>query len=108
MGRNAKNNDVLTLQYAHKEDVWLHARDVSGSHVIIKAQSGTSIPMQVIEYAARIAAYYSQRKNDGLCPVSYTFKKYIRKIKGAAPGSVRMDREEVIMVEPLKQTEVNW
>lgn len=108
MGRNAKNNDVLTLQYAHKDDVWLHARDVSGSHVIIKAISGKIIPMHVIEYAARIAAYYSQRKNDSLCPVSFTFKKYIRKIKGAAPGSVRMDREEVVMVEPLKQSEVNW
>jgi predicted ribosome quality control (RQC) complex YloA/Tae2 family protein len=108
MGRNAKNNDLLTLQYAHKEDVWLHARDVSGSHVIIKAISGKMIPMHVIEYAARIAAYYSQRKNDRLCPVSYTFKKYIRKIKGAAPGSVRMDREEVVMVEPMNQSEVNW
>jgi predicted ribosome quality control (RQC) complex YloA/Tae2 family protein len=44
MGRNARNNDVLTLQFARKEDLWLHAKDVSGSHVVIRQQSGQNFP----------------------------------------------------------------
>lgn len=100
IGKNAANNELLTLKYAHKDDLWLHARDVSGSHVVIKHQAGKAFPKEVIERAAEIAAFYSQRKTDSLCPVSYTTKKYIRKVKGTAVGSVRMDREEVLMVVP--------
>ncbi|MCU0416091.1 MAG: NFACT RNA binding domain-containing protein [Cytophagaceae bacterium] len=100
IGKNAANNELLTLKYAHKEDLWLHARDVSGSHVVIKHQPGKSFPMHVIERAAQIAAFYSQRKTDSLCPVSYTFKKYVRKVKGTPIGSVRVEREDVVMVVP--------
>jgi predicted ribosome quality control (RQC) complex YloA/Tae2 family protein len=100
VGRNAANNELLTLKYAHKDDLWLHARDVPGSHVIIKFQSGKTFPQDVIEQAASLAAYYSTRKNDSLCPVSYTQKKYVRKFKGGAIGSIKMDREDVVMVVP--------
>lgn len=103
IGKNAANNELLTLKYAHKDDLWLHARDVSGSHVVIKHQAGKTFPKEVIERAAEIAAFYSQRKTDSLCPVSYTTKKYIRKVKGTAVGSVRMDREEVLMVVPKSE-----
>jgi predicted ribosome quality control (RQC) complex YloA/Tae2 family protein len=103
IGKNAANNELLTLKYTHKDDLWLHARDVSGSHVVIKHQAGKPFPKEVIERAAEIAAFYSQRKTDSLCPVSYTTKKYIRKVKGTAVGSVRMDREEVLMVVPKSE-----
>lgn len=98
IGRNAKNNDVLTKQYAFKEDLWLHARDVSGSHVVIKNQPGKKIPAPVIERAAELAAFYSKRKNDSLCPVIVTPKKYVRKLKGMPEGAVIVDKEEVVMV----------
>lgn len=98
IGRNAKNNDLLTKQYAHKEDLWLHARDVSGSHVVIKHQSGKKFPSPVIERAAELAAFYSKRKNDSLCPVIVTPKKYVRKLKGMAEGAVIVDKEDVVMV----------
>ena len=75
IGRNAKNNDLLTKQYAFKEDLWLHARDVSGSHVVIKNQPGKKFPAPVIERAAELAAFYSKRKTDSLCPVIVTPKK---------------------------------
>jgi len=101
VGRNAGANDQLTLKYSYKDDLWLHAKDVAGSHVLIKYQSGKNFPKDVIEYAARLAAYNSKRKNESLCPVAYTLKKYVRKRKGDPPGAVVVEREEVILVEPL-------
>jgi predicted ribosome quality control (RQC) complex YloA/Tae2 family protein len=100
IGRNAKNNDLLTKQHAFKEDLWLHARDVAGSHVIIKYQPGKKFPTTVIERAAELAAFYSKRKTDSLCPVIVTPKKYVRKPKGLPEGAVIIDKEDVIMVVP--------
>lgn len=105
VGRNAANNELLTLKYAHKDDLWLHARNVPGSHVVIKYQAGKPFPQEVIEKAAALSAYYSTLKNDSLCPVSYTQKKYVRKLKGGALGSMKMEREEVIMVVPQELQE---
>ncbi|QMU29742.1 NFACT RNA binding domain-containing protein [Adhaeribacter radiodurans] len=100
VGKSAQNNDVLTQQFTFKEDLWLHAKDVSGSHVVIKYQAGKTFPEPVIYKAAQLAAYYSKRKTDSLCPVLYTPKKYVRKPKGAAPGQVVVEREKVILVKP--------
>ena len=100
IGRNAVNNDLLTQKYAHKDDIWLHAKDVRGSHVVIKQNPGQDIPMTVIEKAAQLAAYYSKRKHDSLCPVAYTPKKYVRKRKGSAAGEVIVEREKVLLVVP--------
>src|SRR5690606_7456384 len=100
VGRNAKGNDELTLKYSHKEDLWLHAKDVTGSHVVIKHQAGKKFPKPVIEKAAQLAAYNSKRKTESLCPVIVTSKKYVRKRKGDPAGAVVVEREEIIMVEP--------
>ncbi|GAB3204260.1 putative ribosome quality control (RQC) complex YloA/Tae2 family protein [Pontibacter aydingkolensis] len=100
VGKSAKNNDELTQRHSYKEDLWLHAKDVSGSHVIIKHQAGKTVPATVLEKAAQLAAYYSKRKSDSLCPVIYTPKKWVRKPKGAAPGAVVVEREKVILVKP--------
>ena len=100
VGRNAGNNDELTQQFAHKDDLWLHAKDVTGSHVVIRHQAGKPFPKNVIERAAAVAAFYSKRKNESLCPVTYTLKKYVRKVKGAPKGAVKIEKEQVIMVVP--------
>lgn len=100
IGRSAKNNDLLTLKYAYKDDLWLHARDVSGSHVIIKYQAGKTFPRHVIERAAELAAWYSKRRTDSLCPVIVTPKKFVRKPKGLAPGQVLVEKEDVVLVVP--------
>jgi predicted ribosome quality control (RQC) complex YloA/Tae2 family protein len=100
IGKNAKNNDLLTKKYAYKEDLWLHARDVAGSHVVVKHKAGKKFPNSVIERAAQLAAWYSKRRTDTLCPVIVTPKKYVRKPKGLAEGEVIVDKEEVVMVEP--------
>ncbi|HAA14595.1 MAG TPA: hypothetical protein DCE41_24080 [Cytophagales bacterium] len=104
VGKSAKHNDELTQRYATKEDLWLHAKDVAGSHVIIKHKPGQNYPELVIERAAELAAFYSKRKHDSLCPVIYTPKKYVRKPKGAPAGAVVVDREEVVMVEPARES----
>jgi len=100
IGKNASNNDELTQRYAFKEDLWLHARDVAGSHVVIKHQANKPFPKEVIERAAELAAFNSKRKNESLCPVIYTQKKFVRKRKGDPPGAVVVEKEKVIMVTP--------
>ena len=102
VGRNAKNNDLLTLKYADKNDTWLHAKDVSGSHVVIKQIPGSNIPKDVLEWAASVAAFYSKRKTDTLVAVAYTLKKYVRKVKGAPDGQVLVEKEDVMLVKPFR------
>lgn len=101
VGKNAKANDELSLKYAYKEDLWLHAKDVPGSHVLIKDKSGNKTPKEVIEKAASLAAWYSKRKTDSLVPVIVTAAKFVRKRKGAPPGQVIVAKENVVLVEPL-------
>ncbi|WP_460938495.1 NFACT RNA binding domain-containing protein [Spirosoma humi] len=100
IGRNAKNNDLLTQRYTYKDDLWLHARDVSGSHVVVKYKAGKTFPKSVIERAAELAAWYSKRRTDSLCPVIVTPKKYVRKPKGLAEGQVLVEKEDVVLVVP--------
>lgn len=102
VGKNAANNDLLTQKFAKKDDLWLHARDVSGSHVIIRNPHGANIPMPTIEKVAQIAAWHSKRKSDSLCPVIYTPKKHVRKPKGSHPGQVLLSKEQVILVKPMR------
>jgi predicted ribosome quality control (RQC) complex YloA/Tae2 family protein len=104
VGKNARQNDELTTRVAKKEDVWLHARGVPGSHVVLQIGSRKDVPKEAIEQAAEIAAWYSDARSQPLAPVSYTRKKYVRKPKGANPGSVMLEREEVMMVRPAMPT----
>ena len=100
VGRNAANNDLLTQKYAHKDDLWLHAKDVTGSHVVIRHKAGQPVPEPVVEHAAMLAGWYSRRQHDTLCPVTVTPKKFVRKPKGALPGQVVVERERVVLVKP--------
>lgn len=100
VGKGARENDELTLKYAKKNDLWLHAKDVTGSHVVLKQQSSKPFPQEVVEKAAQAAAFYSKRKSDSLSPVIVTPKKYVRKPKGLPPGMVHVDKEDTILVKP--------
>jgi len=102
IGKNAKSNDQLT-SHAHKEDIWMHARGVGGSHVVIRMGNRKDYPpQQVILKAASYAAYYSKARGMKSAPVMYTKRKYVHKPKGAAPGAVVVKREQVQMVPPMK------
>jgi predicted ribosome quality control (RQC) complex YloA/Tae2 family protein len=103
VGRNAKNNDELTLRFAKPNDIWFHARGTSGSHCVLKTKAKTKTPKNIIEKCAQIAAFYSGAKNAKYVHVAYALKKHVRKPKGANPGAVVLSREEVIMVEPKSQ-----
>ena len=100
VGRNNKSNDLLTFDYAKKDDLWLHVKDAPGSHVVIKKQGILVIPKPVIERAAELAAYFSKRKTENMAPVIYTERKYVRKIKGSLPGHVAVMKEKVLLVQP--------
>lgn len=100
LGKSSSKNDELTFKVANKDDLWLHAKDTKGSHVIIRQKAGHNIPDQVLEKAASLAAWHSKRKSEQYVPVSYTPRKYIRKTKDLAAGQVIIDKENVILVPP--------
>ena len=100
-GKNGENNDLLSTRYTKSKDLWFHARAVGGSHVVLKFGSGKGeISKHAIDEAAGIAAYYSKMKSSKLVPVSLCEGKYVRKPKGAHAGTVTIEREKVIFVEP--------
>lgn len=101
VGKNARNNDELTGGFARPNDIWLHARGTSGSHVVMRwDRREENPPARALNEAAMIAAWYSGARGSTLVPVAWTRRKYVRKPKGAAPGAVLMTREEVLIVEP--------
>ena len=102
VGKNARANDEMLRYHSQKNDLWLHARDVAGSHVIIKNRGNAQYPDAVIEKAAQVAAFYSKRKHDSLSPVIYTYRKYVRKAKNLPPGQVLVEKENVVIVKPEK------
>jgi predicted ribosome quality control (RQC) complex YloA/Tae2 family protein len=100
-GKSSQKNDILTMKYSKPNDLWFHARGSSGSHVILKADSARGEPgKRAKEQAAAIAAYYSKMRGSSLVPVAMTERKYVRKPKGAPPGTVLLERETVLLVEP--------
>ena len=100
-GKNSTNNDLLTLKHSKPNDLWFHARGSGGSHVVLKVGTGKGEPgKKAREQAAAIAAYYSKMKNAKVVPVAMTEKKYVRKPKGAPPGTVVLEREKVVFAEP--------
>lgn len=100
IGKDARNNELLTFGMARPDDLWLHAQGCSGSHCILKGAGMQDTG--IIRHAAEIAAWYSSARNSAMVPVMYTLKKYVRKNR-KAPGSVFVEREKVLMVKPVKE-----
>jgi predicted ribosome quality control (RQC) complex YloA/Tae2 family protein len=99
VGKNALQNAHLTFSRASADDLWLHARDVPGAHVIIPTAEGLPSEADVF-WAAGVAAYYSRARLDTSVEVDVTVKKYVRAIKGAAPGLVTYRNETTLRVVP--------
>jgi predicted ribosome quality control (RQC) complex YloA/Tae2 family protein len=100
VGRTSNDNDQLTFKVARPNDLWLHASDYGGSHVVIRRQTRKEVPHQTIIEAAQLAAYFSQAKKDPKVDVHYTERKFVTKPKGAKPGLVRLQRFKNITVTP--------
>jgi predicted ribosome quality control (RQC) complex YloA/Tae2 family protein len=99
VGKNALQNAYLTFERAGSDDIWLHARDVPGAHVIIPTAQGLPSEADVF-WAAGVAAYYSRARNDTSVEVDVTLKKYVRPIKGGTPGLVIYRNESTFRVAP--------
>ena len=99
VGRNNKQNDQLTLRTANKNDLWLHTKEIHGSHVIIVAD-GKEISDTAIMEAARIAAMHSKGKDSAQVPVDYTRVKNVSKPNGALPGKVIYVNYNTVYVTP--------
>ena len=101
IGKDSKNNDMLTTKFAKQNDFWFHARSVAGSHGVLRVENTKeAIPKRVLEKAASIAAFYSKSKTAKLAPVTYTLKKYVAKNSRHEPGQVSVMKESVLLVRP--------
>lgn len=102
VGKNNKQNDHLTLKVADNNDIWLHTKNIPGSHVIIKTD-GKSVTDETIYEAAMLAAFFSKSKLSSQVPVDYTKKKNIKKPNGAKPGMVIYETNSTIYVTPTEE-----
>jgi predicted ribosome quality control (RQC) complex YloA/Tae2 family protein len=101
IGRSNEGNDHLTLHLARPEDYWFHVHGAAGSHVVLRRGKGKNEPSKrTLEEVAAWTAFYSQARTAGRVPVIWTLKKYVRKPRGAKPGTVICEREKSLMVRP--------
>lgn len=100
VGRGAKQNDALTFHHAAPTDIWLHTRQSPGAHVILRWTGEDRPPRRDLAEAANLAALHSAARHAGSVPVAWTRRKYVRKPRGAGPGSVAPERVETVFVTP--------
>jgi predicted ribosome quality control (RQC) complex YloA/Tae2 family protein len=105
VGRNDRENDALTFRVARPNDIWLHASDYPGSHVLVRNPSRESVPHRTIIEAAELAAFYSQAKREGKAAVHYTQKKFVSKPPRSKPGLVRLSSFKTAVAEPRCRAE---
>lgn len=94
VGKDARSNDALTLRGSRAGDLWLHVKDYSGSHVVIRQKSGQTFPEELIEKAGKMAIWFSPRRFQEWVAVTVCDRKYVRKNKRMAPGAVTVERSE--------------
>lgn len=99
VGRNNKQNDKLTLKTASKNDIWLHTKDIHGTHTIILTE-GKEVDSTTLQEAAQLAAYHSKARNSAQVPVDYTLVKNVSKPSGAKPGMVIYVKNKTLYVTP--------
>lgn len=111
VGRNNKQNDYLTTRLAHRNDVWLHTKDIPGSHVVIRDKNPSDT---TILEAAQLAVLFSKASNSSNVPVDYTHVRHVSKPSGSKPGFVTYDNHQTVFVTPeqkflnkLKMTEAD-
>lgn len=100
IGKNNKQNDYLTHKLAASSHIWLHTKDIPGSHVVIRA---SQVRDETLLEAAMLAAYFSKARDSSQVPVDYTQIKHVKKPAGARPGFVTYDHQQTIYVTPEKE-----
>ncbi|MDR0965279.1 MAG: NFACT family protein [Myxococcales bacterium] len=99
VGRSARHNDALTFKCAKGNDVWLHARGVPGSHVVVPLERGEALHEETRRDALELALHFSNSRGNA-AEVSWTHAKYVRRQKGGAPGAVTYSQERTALVRP--------
>ena len=100
VGKNNKQNDFLTLKVAKSRDMWLHVKDIPGSHVVVPLDKEEFPDDTTLEEAAALAAYFSQAKNSSTVPVDYTHVRNVKKPVGAKPGMVIYENQWTLYINP--------
>ncbi|QKY68988.1 NFACT family protein [Lentibacillus sp. CBA3610] len=99
VGKNNKQNEYVTMKLANRDDVWLHTKDIPGSHVIVRSKDPSE---ETLLEAARLAAYFSRSHQSSSVPVDYTKIRHVKKPNGAKPGFVTYDNQKTLFVTPEK------
>lgn len=105
VGRNSWQNEQVTFRHSAAHDVWLHARDVHGAHVLIRSE-GREVPESVLRLAAELAAYYSAARQDNRVQVDYTLRKNVRRLKSGKQGQVVYMGQKTLGVQPRGPAEI--
>lgn len=100
IGRNNRQNDILTFRTAVEYDLWFHTQEIPGSHVLLRLEPGAVASESDLQFTADLAAYYSQARESEQVPVIYTEPRHVYKPKGAKPGMVIYKQETVIWGKP--------
>jgi predicted ribosome quality control (RQC) complex YloA/Tae2 family protein len=98
VGKGSADNDELTFRVASPHDLWLHAKDRRGAHVIVPLRKSEALPDGALVDAATLAAHFSDARDEALVDVQYTARKYVRKMKGGPGGAVVVEREKVLVL----------
>lgn len=100
VGRNNRQNEQLTFKQSSDYDLWFHAQEIPGSHVLLRLNAGDAPSDETLQIAANIAAYYSRARQADQVPVVYTQPQHVYKPKGALPGMVLYKKEKVVWAQP--------
>ncbi|MFE8699015.1 NFACT family protein [Cytobacillus sp. FJAT-54145] len=101
VGKNNKQNDYLTNKVAARDEIWLHTKDIPGSHVVIRSKEPEEA---TILEAAKLAAYFSKARNSSSVPVDFTQVRHVKKPSGAKPGFVIYENQQTVYVTPDEDT----
>ncbi|MEY8731776.1 NFACT family protein [Peribacillus frigoritolerans] len=101
VGKNNKQNDYLTNKFARRDEIWLHTKDIPGSHVVIRNESPSE---KTIKEAAVLAAFFSKAKQSSSVPVDFTQVRHVKKPNGSKPGFVIYDQQQTVYITPDADT----
>ena len=100
IGRNNQQNDRLTFRLANDYDLWFHAQEIPGAHVLLRLEPGAVAEERDLQFTADLAAYYSRSRQSDRVPVVYTQPKHVYKPKGAKPGIAIYKQERILWGKP--------
>ncbi len=106
VGKNSASNYELVFKFAQSDDIWLHGRNIPSAHGIIRLE-GAELTNEIIEFSAKVVAFYSKYKNENIVDIDYTYKKYVTKPKNTPAGFVIYKRFKTITVKPFSLQEIS-